>query len=192
MSWNFRSRKMSAPQLRHLANRFGPCGCEQLAANLEHADKIRHLLGEVQRCGIRESKSRATSDCCWMGVKGQGSGRARNSYFWLSSARSRLAAFRISSSRTCLLPSGSGQSFGPTDRIHQFRGLLGRDPIINTYHFKLTVTRVDDAHPGVEGVRFGCAAVRASQLKGLPFGGPLAIEVRTIPTGGCRSRPLWV
>src|SRR5208337_1810168 len=52
MSWNFRSRKTSA-QLRHLADRFGSSGCEQLAANFEHADQIRHLFGELQRCGQR-------------------------------------------------------------------------------------------------------------------------------------------
>src|SRR5208337_4970225 len=100
----FQIEKNARSQLRHLADRFGSSGCEQLAANFEHADKIRHLLVEVQRCGQRVKIEGHNQAAAWMGVKGQGSGRARNIYFWLSSARSRLGGSCISSSRTWLTP----------------------------------------------------------------------------------------
>ena len=47
----FQVEKNVRSQLRHLADGFGPRRSKELAANLEHADKIRHLLGELQRRG---------------------------------------------------------------------------------------------------------------------------------------------
>jgi len=47
----FQVEKNVRVKLRHLAYCFGARGGKELAADLEHAHKIRHLLGELERSG---------------------------------------------------------------------------------------------------------------------------------------------
>src|SRR5208337_3253794 len=179
----FQIEKNARSQLRHLADRFGSSGCEQLAANFEHADKIRHLPGEVQRCGQRVKIEGHNQAAAWMGVKGQGSGRARN-ILLLAFVGSVALGRQLHEFQPHLAHSRVDQadlSGYPIGYIN-FASLLVGTPVIDTYHFKLAVSRVDDAHPGVEG-QVGVCRSQSLSAKGLPVGGPLAIEFRTIPTG---------
>ena len=62
----------------HLPDRFRPGGSKELAADLEHADKIGNLARKSECRGQGIEVQRYNQAASWMGVKGQGRGRARN------------------------------------------------------------------------------------------------------------------
>jgi hypothetical protein len=79
--WNiveFQIKKDPRAPLRHLPHRFGPGGRKELAADLKHPDKVRHLVRKLQ-CGRQRIKVESYNQAAaWMRVEGrQGSGRAR-------------------------------------------------------------------------------------------------------------------
>jgi len=146
-----RSEKNVRAQLRHWRTASGPADVNSWLPILNMPTRSATCLAKFSAVD-RESKSRATIRL----LRGWASKvKVRDVPETVTSGFRRLgrawAAVASVPAAPGLLPSGSGQSFGLPDRIHQFRAFLVGTPIINTYHFKLTVTRVDDAHPGVEG-----------------------------------------
>ena len=128
MSWNFRSRKMSAPSCATWRTASGPADVNSWLPILNMPTRSATCLAKFSAVD-RESKSRATIRL----LRGWASKvKVRDVPETVTSGFRRLgrawAAVASVPAAPGLLPSGSGQSFGLPDRIHQFRGLLGRDP----------------------------------------------------------------
>jgi hypothetical protein len=117
----FEIEKDTGPQGGNFPHGCGSRCREKLAADLEQSDKISHVLREFP-CGAERIKVEGDDQAtAWMGVEAQG--RGDPDFVGVSVPQVVVSVRAGPGSR----PSGSGQSSGRRDRIHQFRVLLDRD-----------------------------------------------------------------
>src|SRR5580704_155595 len=179
----FQIKENVRAEFRDLPDRFRSGGRKELAADLKHADKISELPSKSQCRGQGIEVQRYDQAASWMGVKGQGRGRARSlsvlACVVSSSLRRQLHQFQphLADSRVdqANLP---GYAIGYIN----FASFLIRTPVINTNNLKFAIADVYYAHPGSERkVRVG--GRQALSVKPLAVRGLLPVKVGAIPTG---------